>query len=197
MKTFWDERFSAKEFAYGTEPNEFFKNQLKNLDPGKILFPAEGEGRNAVYAATLGWEVYAFDPSKEGKKKAEKLAGLKRVKINYLVSDYENIQFEADFFDCIVLIFAHMPPLKREQYHHKLSGFLKPGGTLILKGFSKNQISKNTGGPKNIDMLFSREELGNDFKNFTDIKIEEQEVHLNEGIYHDGIASVIQLVGIR
>jgi len=197
MNNFWDKRFSTKEYVYGTEPNDFFREQLKELAPGKILFPAEGEGRNAVYAATKGWEVYAFDPSIEGKKKAEKLAESKNIKINYQTSDYEKIQFNANFFDCMVLIFAHMPPLKREHYHRKLSGFLKPGGTLILKGFSKNQITKNTGGPQNIDMLFSREELSNDFRNYSKLKIEEKEIDLNEGIYHDGIASVIQLIGIR
>ena len=67
---FWDERFSAKEYIYGTEPNEYVKEQLAKLKPGRILFAAEGEGRNAVYAATKSWDVVAFDPSKAGKQKA-------------------------------------------------------------------------------------------------------------------------------
>ena len=73
MKEFWNERYRQNEFAYGEEPNEFLKEQLAKLQPGSILFPAEGEGRNAVYAAQSGWQVSAFDISEEGKKKAERL----------------------------------------------------------------------------------------------------------------------------
>jgi SAM-dependent methyltransferase len=197
MTTFWDERFSAEEYVYGTAPNLFYKEELQKLKPGKILFPAEGEGRNAVYAAEKGWDVVAFDSSMEGKKKAEKLAAAKGVKIDYIISDYENIRFEPDSFDCVVLIFAHMHPEKRTAYHRKLLSFLKPGGKLILEGFSKKQIDKDTGGPPNIDMLFSEEELEKDFKKLSSFRITETDVELNEGPFHQGIASIIRLTGFK
>lgn len=195
MNDFWNERFGTEEYAYGTEPNQFYKEQLDKLNPGKILFPAEGEGRNAVYAATRGWEVSAFDPSIEGKRKAELLASNKKVQIEYLIDNYELVSFPLESFDCIVLIFAHMHPLKREEYHKKLSSFLKPGGTLILEGFSKKQINRNTGGPRDIDMLFSKEELESDFSSFSDLKIYETETVLNEGTFHKGISSLIRVLG--
>lgn len=197
MNNFWDERFGNEEYAYGTEPNQFFKIQIEKLKPGKILFPAEGEGRNAVFAATLGWDVTAFDPSIEGKRKAEQLARKNNVSIQYLINNYDLVDFPSESFDCIVLIFAHMNPAKREEYHKKLVSFLKPGGVLILEGFSKNQIKKNTGGPRDIEMLFSEQELKSDFSSFSKIEITETDTMLSEGRFHQGTASVIRLFGVK
>ena len=109
MKQFWDERYSSKAYAYGTEPNAFFKEKLSIIPPGKLLLPAEGEGRNAVFAAMQGWEVTAFDQSKEGKRKALLLAGEKGVKLDYLVGTLEDMAFEAESFDAIGLVYAHFP----------------------------------------------------------------------------------------
>jgi len=195
MSDFWNQRFSAVEYVYGTQPNQFYSQQLKKLKPGKILFPAEGEGRNAVYAATQGWQVSAFDTSSEGKRKAISLATAKKVSIDYILVGYEEISYSNDSFDAIVLIFAHMPPLKRRDYHKKLASFLKPGGVLILEAFSKNQINYHSGGPRDIDMLFSEDELREDFKTFTSLKIVETETILDEGAFHQGKAAVIRVVG--
>lgn len=197
MNEFWNERYANEEYAYGIEPNQFFKEALEKRTPGKILFPAEGEGRNAVFAAKMGWEVTAFDPSTEGKRKAESLAFENGVEIKYNLSNYEEVEFPSESFDCIVLIFAHIHPLKRKEYHKKMVSFLKPGGTLILEGFSKKQINKNTGGPRNIDMLYSREELESDFNHFTEIAVSETDIHLDEGLYHQGTAAVIRVTGIK
>ena len=197
MNDFWNERFGTTEYAYGTEPNEFYKGQLAKLAPGKILFPAEGEGRNAVYAAKQGWQVTAFDPSIEGKRKAELLAKNNQVSIKYLIDNYEFVDFPIESFDCVVLIFAHMHPAKRKEYHQKLISFLKPGGTLILEGFSKRQISNNTGGPRDVEMLFSKDELEGDFNSLSELTMSETETVLNEGPFHNGIASVIRVLGVK
>ncbi len=195
MNDFWNERYNTKEYAYGEKPNQFFKQELEKLSLGKILFPAEGEGRNAVFAATLGWQVFAFDPSVEGKEKAGLLAQKHGVQIDYRIDNYENVSYQKEQFDCIVLIFAHMHPLKRNRYHQKLMTFLKPGGLLILEGFSKKQINNDTGGPRNVEMLFSKEELQNDFHTFSNITIEETNVIFDEGHFHTGTASVIRVIG--
>jgi len=197
MNDFWNERYAATEYAYGTEPNQFFKEQLEKLNPGKILFPAEGEGRNAVYAAKMGWQVYAFDPSTKGKRKAEKLASANGVSIDYQIAGYEDVNYTPHFFDCIVLIFAHTHPLKRNEVHQKLISFLKPGGTLVLEGFSKNQISYNTGGPRDVNMLFSRKEMESDFGFFSELTIAETDIILNEGPFHQGKAAVIRILGVK
>jgi SAM-dependent methyltransferase len=197
MNDFWNERYATQEYAYGVEPNEYFKEQLEKLNPGKILFPAEGEGRNAVYAAKSGWQVFAFDPSAEGKRKAENLASTNGVSIDYQLSGYENVNYTPHFFDCIVLIFAHTHPLIRTEVHQKMTSFLKPGGTLILEGFSKNQIYYNSGGPRDVNMLFSKEEMEFDFSHLSKLKINEAEVDLNEGLFHQGRAAVIRILGVK
>lgn len=202
MKQFWDERYSDSEFAYGEIPNEYLKEKLKSIPVGKILFPCEGEGRNAVYASKLGWNSYAFDQSKEGKNKAELLALKKEVKINYLVSDAENIPYEKESFDVLVLIYAHFPKENRKEFHQKLSSLLKKGGTLIIEGFSKkhSELQKenpNVGGPKNIDMLYDLEELKSDFKDFEFVEAYQAETELEEGLYHKGKASVIRILAVK
>ena len=197
MNSFWNERYAVEEYVYGTEPNEFCKAELEELTPGKILFPAEGEGRNAVFAAILGWDVFAFDASIEGKKKADKLAKDKGVNINYTINSYDNIQYKPESFDCLVLIYAHTHPLKRKEYHKKLTSLLKPGGKLIIEGFSKKQINNKTGGPRDVNMLFSEEELKNDFDNLSHITIEEKDILLNEGQFHNGKASIVRLKGSK
>lgn len=195
MSDFWNQRYSASEYAYGESPNEFLKEQLLKLEPGKVLFPAEGEGRNAVFAATLGWDVTAFDPSMEGKRKALLLADKHNVSIDYKLTDYQNVDFKEEYFDCICLTYAHMPGEIRRKIHRKLATYLKPKGNIILEGFSKEQLNKSTGGPKEISFLFDKEELASDFDNFSKISIHKDEIILNEGLYHQGLASIIRLTG--
>ena len=197
MEDFWNDRYSKSDYAYGIEPNTFFKTHIESFKPGKLLLPAEGEGRNAVFASKLGWKVTAFDQSINAKKKAEALAKAENTSLNYLISDLNTFVTEEESFDCIALIFVHMPNLQREQIHKRLLSFLKPGGKIILEGFSKEQINKDTGGPKNLDMLFSKEELMLDFKSTCEIEITESETILNEGLFHNGEASVIQMIASK
>jgi SAM-dependent methyltransferase len=200
MKDFWNQRYADSKMAYGEDPNTFFKDQISILNASSILLPAEGEGRNAVFAAKLGWEVSAFDISIEGKKKAEKLAQKNHVKIDYRVGDLENVDYEKEYFDCLGLIYAHFPADQKSNYHKILNGYLRKGGIVIFEAFSKKHLkfsSKNpkSGGPKNIEMLFSIEEIKRDFYNCDIIELSEKELTLDEGIYHVGMSSVIRFVG--
>jgi SAM-dependent methyltransferase len=195
MQNHWDERYSAKEYIYGTEPNGFLKEQLPKLKPGRILFPAEGEGRNAVYAAKLGWKTDAFDQSVEGQKKALQLAKNKGVSIYYEILALENWNPEPDQYDCIALIFVHLPDGLRQQVHKAAIKALKPGGTLILHAFTVNQLPRTSGGPKTAELLFSKELLEQDFKNSDIIELKETQVQLEEGQLHQGLADVVQLIG--
>lgn len=196
-KKFWNNRFSNEEFIYGTEPNAFFKEQLDKLEPGKLLLPAEGEGRNAVYAARQGWTVDAFDLSKNGQDKAFALAEKYDVSINYEISDYESIHIKSQRYDALALIYAHMDESIRRETHRKLVEGLKPGGRLILEAFSKEQLGNESGGPKNEAMLFSRNELKKDFETLN-MKIATQGDHeISEGDHHQGIANVIQIVAVK
>lgn len=195
MVEMWNKRYAQDEYVYGKEPNTFFSEQLALLEPKKALFPAEGEGRNAVYASKMGWKVMAFDNSTEAKKKAIQLAKENKTTLEYLESSMENFEAEENTFDLIVLIYAHMQ--NRMQNHQHLLKFLKPGGILLLEGFSKKQIKNTTGGPKNLDMLFSIEELKKDFSALSDINIWEEDIFIDEGEHHQGKASVIRIIGTK
>ena len=196
----WNDRYQEKEFAYGTEPNEFLKEQLQSLEPKTILFGAEGEGRNAVFAAKLGWNVSAFDISTEGRNKALTLATQYKVTINYQVGLLPELQFNDEPFDAIALIYAHFPPAIKTEYHTLLSNKLKKGGLVILEAFSKNNLTyrnenPGVGGPANLESLFSIDELKSDFSNFEPLLLEEKVIELHEGLYHNGTGSVVRFVG--
>jgi 2-polyprenyl-3-methyl-5-hydroxy-6-metoxy-1,4-benzoquinol methylase len=194
MKEFWDERYANKEYVYGIEPNVFFKQEIQKLTPGRILLPAEGEGRNAVYAASLGWDVTAFDISVEGKKKADLLARKLDVVIDYRVCDFSEFDAAHERYDCVALIFVHVGRSERIQNHHFVTKWLKPNGNVILQAFSKQQLGR-FGGPPNDQLLFSAEELEDDFQLLTHCEIQEYEIKLNEGLFHQGDSAVINLVG--
>ena len=191
----WNQRYAQEEYVYGIQPNEFLKQTLAEIKPGKILLPAEGEGRNAIFAAQQGWKVTAFDSSEQARKKAMKLAEDQNATINYLISSMEEFKLKENSFDVIALIYAHNA--NREENHKRIVRFLKPGGTIILEGFSKNQIDKKSGGPKALNFLFSVEELKNDFAELQIITIEESEVDLSEGSLHVGTASVVRVIATK
>ncbi len=198
----WDERYRIEDYAYGTTPNEYLRENLSKLPCGNILFPAEGEGRNAVFAATQGWNVSAFDISVEGQKKAYQLANKNNVTIDYHVGNITDLPFTMNQFDAVALIYAHFPPNERAQIHARLQTLLRNGGILLFEGFSKNhleyrKINENVGGPKDIDFLFSIEELQYDFSDFEFISLEEKVIQLNEGLFHNGIGSVIRCMAIK
>ena len=200
MKQKWDERYKETEFAYGTEPNLFFKEWLPKFEPGKILMPADGEGRNGVFAAQLNWSVTSFDLSAEGQLKALKLAKENNVSLEYSVGDLEELEFEKNSFDAIGLIYAHFSAEAKSKLHQKLNTYLKPGGIIIFEAFSKSHFhfkkqNPKVGGPDNIDDLFSKEEILADFKNYEILLLAEEEIVLNEGKFHIGTGFVIRFVG--
>ncbi|SHK81306.1 class I SAM-dependent methyltransferase [Chryseobacterium polytrichastri] len=196
----WDERYSNDEFAYGTQPNNYLKDQLQKLEPGSILFPAEGEGRNAVFAAQLGWQVSAFDISSEGKNKALQLAESNNVTIDYQVGELQTLNFQEEQFDAIALIYAHFPAEIKSSIHKMLDKYLRKGGYIIFEAFSKKHLelvlkNEKVGGPKDIGSLFSIDEITSDFPNYDIIELIETEIELNEGLFHNGTGSVIRFVG--
>ena len=196
----WNERYKDDEFAYGKDPNLFFKEWLPKFDAGSILMPADGEGRNGVFAAQLGWKVTSFDLSITGQSKALKLAKEQDVTLEYIVGDFEQLQFERETFDAIGLVYAHFIAEKKSAFHKKLSDYLRPGGIIVFEAFSKShlhfkKLDPKVGGPMNIDMLYSKEEITADFENYEVLMLEEEEILLNEGKYHIGKGSVIRFIG--
>lgn len=202
LSAHWDARYAAQQYAYGTEPNEFLKEQLQYIPVGMALFAAEGEGRNAVYASTLGWHTTAFDISTEGRKKALKLATVHNTGIDYIIATPDQIQFGPGTFDALILIYAHFDRAHRSVYHQKLSKMLKPGGRVILEAFSQRHLFYNeknpaVGGPRDLNLLYDKAEITLDFPDFEILTCSDTDVELNEGICHKGTGAVIRFVAVK
>lgn len=200
MKKFWDNRYAGVDFAYGEEPNEYFKEQLIKLRPGKILLPGDGEGRNGICAARQGWQVDSFDISKEGAKKAAQLAEKYNLKINYQVGALEELPYKAESFDVVALIFTHFNPEIRKNYRKQFVDFLKPGGLIIAELFSKKHLQyseKNpqVGGPKDINFLASIQQIEEEFPDLEVVELYQVGAIFNEGAFHVGEGDVIRFLG--
>ncbi|MBV6492658.1 MAG: hypothetical protein LDLANPLL_00655 [Turneriella sp.] len=196
---FWNERYKRKDYVYGEEPNEFLRSQLK---PGKgeWIFPADGEGRNAVYAASLGYKTFSFDQSSEGKIKALQLAQKKGVSIEYEVNSFEKINLGKNRFDGAVFCYTHLPLTIRKSAYTKILDSVKDGGRIIFEAFSKKQVEyqargEKSGGPQDISMLFDEETVREAFPNVKFDFIETREVNLSEGEFHRGKGHVMRFVG--
>lgn len=193
---FWNEKYQENEFHYGLNPNRFLELMLESRPPGRLLFVAEGEGRNAVYAAKLGWEVYAFDQSERAREKALALAEQEGVSIHYDIKDAT--QFESDLkFDAIALIYAHLPEGIRKTVHQNLVQYLKPVGELWLEAFAPGQLQFQSGGPKMQSMLYTPELLQDDFAALQIRQAEIKRYTLDEGPGHQGIGEVVRLRAVK
>lgn len=184
----WNRLYGSDVYAFGMEVNHYLKEKLSGLTPGRVLLPGEGEGRNAVYCALQGWEVFAFDLSRTGKRKADRLARLRDVQIDYRVGDVMDMDYPLNYFDALVLVFAHFIPEKRRLYHKWLGSYLKEGGVLILEGFVRPE-----GFPS--DIRYHPEEIREDFNGFEFREFQVKTENLSEGVVIRGAAEVLQVYG--
>lgn len=191
----WNERYQQDIYQYGINPNDFMAKQIQQIPPGRILFPGAGEGRDAVFAAKLGWEVHAFDLSEQGKVKAEKLASAEKTRIHFKVADATLVKFPLESFDVIALTYFHLPLETRLAFYKLCISWLKPGGLILLEGFNQRQLGLSSGGPKNLEWLFSSETITTEFPSLKILLKEEKQRTLDEGPLHQGLAEVLQFIG--
>ncbi|MFN0016652.1 MAG: class I SAM-dependent methyltransferase [Pirellulaceae bacterium] len=151
----WNERFASDEFVYGTEPNSFLAQNAEILK-GPVLSLAEGEGRNAVFLASRGLEVLGVDGSEVGLAKAQKLAAARGVAIRTEVADLASYEPPENTYGSVISIWAHLPSQIRQRLYRLVERSLKPGGIILFEAYSQAQFARNTGGPKDPDMLMSR-----------------------------------------
>jgi SAM-dependent methyltransferase len=193
-RTQWNTRYVENDIVYGHQPNRFFKYFIDMHKPGHILLPAEGEGRNAIYAASHGWEVDAFDFSEEAKRKAISLSKERNVSINYWTDEIESFK-AAKKYDAVGLVYVHLPNHIRESFHKKMHSSLRSGGYLVFEAFAKEQIHFDSGGPKDVSLLYDAPTVCNDFPFLHILSCGQKEIELNEGNFHKGKAAVLQLIG--
>lgn len=193
---FWNQRYADNETVYGKEPNKFFKLFIDLHKPGTILLPAEGEGRNAIYAAKKGWTVDAFDFSPVAKEKALQNAMVEHVHLKYDIKNIESFTAEKQY-DAVSLIYVHVLSGVRKKFHQEIFKSIKPGGFLVFEAFAKEQLIFNSGGPKDEALLYDAPTLCEDFQLLNIMNCEQKDIQLDEGLFHKGKASVLRLTGQR
>ena len=196
-KEFWNKRFDKEEFIFGKEPNEYLVLQAETyLKPNqKVLCIADGEGRNGVWLAKQGMQVVGFDVSDIALQKAKQFAIDNQVEIAYSLSDTDGFDWQENTYDAVIGIFIQFAePQMRARIFKQVHKALKPGGILILQGYTLKQLEYKTGGPSLKDHLYTEDiirELAKEFQ-ILDLRCYEQE--LNEGARHAGISALLGLV---
>jgi SAM-dependent methyltransferase len=193
----WNKRFSEPGYAYGTDPNGFLTSVADRIPHGNVLCLAEGEGRNAVYLAGLGYEVTAVDTSTVGLAKAKALASDRGVTIETVLADLDDYSIEPGAWQGIVSIYCHLPPVVRAALHERCLRGLAPGGVFVLEGFTPRQLELGTGGPKNRELLMELEIIRQELPGLRLEIGREIERDVAEGKYHGGTASVVQILAVK
>ena len=191
----WNERYGKPGYAYGTEPNDFLASVASEIPKGKVLCIGEGEGRNAVYLASLGHEVTAVDQSPVGLAKARELAAQRGVTIHTVVADLADFVIEPASYQAIVSIFCHLPTELWTRVNKAAVAGLAPGGVYVLEAYTPDQLLLKTGGPREVERLLSLQKAKDTLTGIRWKIAREIERTVNEGEYHHGRAAVVQLFG--
>jgi cyclopropane fatty-acyl-phospholipid synthase-like methyltransferase len=193
----WETRFAGPEYVFGTAPNEFLRAQAHLLPArGKALAVADGEGRNGVWLAEQGLDVLSVDFSPTAQAKAKALAKARGVALRTEEVDLVTWTWPTEAFDVVAAIFIQfVGPEERKPIFAGMRQALKPGGLLLLQGYRPEQLVYKTGGPSQIENLYTRGVLAEAFAGFADLEISEHDSMTLEGAGHAGMAALIDLVG--
>jgi 2-polyprenyl-3-methyl-5-hydroxy-6-metoxy-1,4-benzoquinol methylase len=193
----WQNRYSVEEFVFGEAPNAFLASKKQLLpNSGRVLAIADGEGRNGVWLARQGLDVLSLDFSPTAQTKAQTLAERQGANLKFELEDVHEWTYPKSAFDVVVDIFTQFSdPEQRARKWDGMKRTLKPGGLLLLEGYTPKQLQYGTGGPKFLDHLYTRAMLEAEFGSFTKLEIVEEERLMSEGTGHSGMSAVIDLVG--
>lgn len=195
----WNQRFGNDDYLFGTEPNTWLREHAGVWQAGqRVLCVADGEGRNSVWLAAQGLQVDAFDIAEVGVAKARLLAAKQGVAVNFAVADCDNYPWPEKHYDGVAAIFVQFAdPAMRERMFANIKRCLKPGGTLVLQGYTPRQLEYKTGGPPHLSHLYTEAMLREAFADFELLTLRDYEAELTEGDRHHGRSALIGLVARR
>lgn len=196
MKEFWDERYATDGYIFGTEPNAFLASQQHLFQPGQsVLAVADGEGRNGVWLAQQGLKVLAVDYSPFALAKAKKLAAQGGVEVAFEEADLRSWDWGENRFDAIVAIFIQFAgPAERGKMFQDIKRALKPGGHLVLQGYTPRQLEYKTGGPSQAENMYTAEMLQASFDDMEILHLREHDDCICEGTHHCGMSALVDMV---
>ena len=191
----WDRRYDRPDYLFGTQPAAFLVQQAHLIPPSsEVLCVADGEGRNSVYLAELGHTVTAFDASEVGVTKARNLAKSKGVEAQFEVSGVEEWDWSRQHDAVIAIFIQFAPPTLRKQIFKNMIQSIRPGGLLLLHGYAPRQVEFGTGGPSQVDNMYTTELLQHSFAALEILRLEDYDAHIDEGEGHSGISGLVDLV---
>jgi len=192
----WDSRYSSDEYIFGKEPNRWLHQHSADLPRGgRVLCVADGEGRNSVWLASQGLEVDAFDVSKTGVEKARRLAAENNVTVNFTIADCDGFAWEESAYEAVVAIFVQFAdPAMRTRMFDNMTRSLKPGGVVLIQGYTPKQLDYRTGGPPEVSHLYTTGMLRDAFAPLRISELTEYEEVMREGSRHQGMSALIGMV---
>jgi SAM-dependent methyltransferase len=193
----WEQRYAIDDYLFGTEPNEFLRDNTDQLPQGSVLCLAEGEGRNAVFLAGLGYDVSSIDLTEGGVAKTRRLAAAREVTVDAAVGDLAQTDLGRGRWNAIVSIFAHMPPKVRGNLHRRVVAALAPGGVFLLEAYTPDQVGRGTGGPSLPEMTMTLAGLRDELAGLDFVHGQELVREIVEGPGHTGVGSVVQVIARR
>ena len=195
----WNERYQGDEFHFGTEPNAFLASQRERLKPGMTcLAVADGEGRNGVWLAEQGLQVLSVDSSCVAVEKARALAKQRGVQMDVELVDLAHWDWPESRFDIVAGIFIqYAPPAQRLLQFANIKRCLKPGGLLLLQGYTPRQLEYRTGGPSQVENLYTETLVRESFADMEILYLVEHDSVIEEGAGHHGMSALIDLVARR
>ena len=195
----WNKRFAAEGFLFGTEPNAWLREHAGVWQAGqRVLCVADGEGRNSVWLAQRDLQVDAFDIAEVGVAKARRLAAEHGVSVDFQVADCDSFAWPEAHYDGVAAIFVQFAdPALRERLFAHMQRCLKPGGTLLLQGYTPQQLEYRTGGPPLLSHLYTADMLRDAFAAMDIVELRDYEADVAEGSGHHGRSALIGLVARR
>ncbi|WP_396435403.1 class I SAM-dependent methyltransferase [Limnohabitans sp.] len=190
----WNQRFAAEHYVFGLEPNAYLQAQAAHLAAGSALAVADGEGRNGVWLAEQGLRVDAFDFSANAIQKAQALAQKRQVQVNFVCSDWQSFDWTSEHYDNVVgIFFQFATPEERSSLFAQMTDSLKPGGTLVIQGYTARQLDFNTGGPGKLAHLYDEEMMLDAFGHLDILDLRTYEADITEGTGHKGMSGLLGL----
>jgi SAM-dependent methyltransferase len=192
----WDERYKTEDYVYGREPSQFLARNIEYLNAGdEVLSVADGEGRNSVFMAEQGTKVTAIDSSAVGLEKARRLAKERSVTVDFQLADLKGYNWGVEKYDVVAAIFIQFAdPTFRAEIFNGMESAIKPGGLLMLHGYTPKQIEYGTGGPPDPELLYRPEMLAERFAGWEILRLEDYDAELQEGPGHSGKSALIDLI---
>ncbi|UDF05784.1 cyclopropane-fatty-acyl-phospholipid synthase family protein [Asticcacaulis sp. AND118] len=199
MSDVWDQRYDREDYLFGTRPSAFVERHAPRLAAGSsLLLPADGEGRNSVYLAGLGHLVTATDSSRVALQKARALAATQRVSVNVQLCSIEDYDWPVDAFDAVIGVFIQFaPPDQRKTMFEGMKRATRPGGLVMLHGYTPEQLTYKTGGPSQMENLYTETMLEDAFRDFRIDVLASYVADLDEGEGHKGRSALVDLIAVK